>query len=160
MLINYIMGSRLLYGMARHGFLPAILGRIHPKRRTPHVAILVLLGLIVILALAGDVQALASATALLLLFSFAVVNAALVVLKRRPNEPPGGFEVPIFVPILGVLINVTLIVARVADSKADPRAPIIVLWIVLGVTALYFLLRPKNVTEESLEAAEHDAEAI
>jgi amino acid transporter len=160
MLINYIMGSRLLYGMARHGFLPSALGRIHAGRRTPHVAIVTLLMLIVILSLAGDVPALASATALLLLFSFAVVNASLIVLKLRPGEPPGGFEVPIIVPAIGILINVTLIVARVTDQESDSRAPRIVLWIVLGVTALYFLLRPKSITEESLAAAEHDAETM
>ncbi|HRQ89845.1 MAG TPA: amino acid permease, partial [Bacteroidia bacterium] len=38
-LLNYIMGSRLLYGMSRQGLLPKFLGRVHPKRRTPHFAI-------------------------------------------------------------------------------------------------------------------------
>ncbi|NUQ01963.1 MAG: amino acid permease, partial [Armatimonadetes bacterium] len=33
-LLNYIMGSRLLYGMSRQGLLPAFLGRVHPVRRT------------------------------------------------------------------------------------------------------------------------------
>jgi amino acid transporter len=160
MLINYIMGSRLLYGMARHGLLPSVLGRIHAQRRTPHIAIVTLLILIVILALVGDVSSLAAATALLLLFSFAVVNASLIVLKLRPGEQPGAFEVPIFVPVLGILINVTLIIARILDKNSDPKAPIIVLWIVAGVTALYFILRPKTVTEEELAAAEHDAETI
>ena len=42
-LINYIMGSRLLYGMARQGLVPAALGRVHARRRTPHLAILTLL---------------------------------------------------------------------------------------------------------------------
>ena len=160
MLINYIMGSRLLYGMARHGLLPSILGRIHAGRRTPHIAILTLLMLIVILALVGDVSSLAAATALLLLFSFAVVNASLIILKLRPGEKPGAFEVPTFVPVVGILINVTLIIARIFDKDSDPKAPIIVLWIVAGVTALYFILRPKTITEEELAAAEHDAETI
>jgi amino acid transporter len=163
MLINYIMGSRLLYGMARQGLLPEMLGYVHATRRTPHVAIFTLLVLVLILALSGGkegVKTLASATALLLLFSFMVVNTALIVLKLRPNEPRGAFEVPIVVPIVGILINLTLIVARITDPNSDPRAPMIVLWIVLGVTALYFLMRPKSITEESLAAAEHDAETM
>jgi amino acid transporter len=147
MLINYIMGSRLLYGMARQGLLPSLLGRIHAHRRTPHVAILVLFALIVILALSGNVQDLASATALLLLFSFAVVNAALVVLKLRPGEPRGNFEVPIFVPAIGVIINLTLILARLTEGGANPRAPYIAGWILAGISVLYFIIRPPAISE-------------
>src|SRR3990172_9699232 len=46
MLINFIMRSMLLYGMARQGLLPAVLGRVPAKRHTPHVAILTLLVLV------------------------------------------------------------------------------------------------------------------
>jgi amino acid transporter len=42
-LLNYVMGSRLAYGMARQGLLPKALGRVHAGRRTPHVAIGILL---------------------------------------------------------------------------------------------------------------------
>ena len=64
-LINYIMGSRLLYGMARQQLLPAVLGRVHPRRHTPHIAIFTLLALVLVLALSGGddaVKQLASAT--------------------------------------------------------------------------------------------------
>lgn len=156
-LINYVMGSRLLYGMARQGLLPAALGRVHAKRHTPHVAIFTLLAIVLVLALSGGsdaVKQLAFATALLLLFSFMVVNSALVVLKLRPGEPRGGFEVPLFVPILGILVNATLIVARLADDEAGLRAPLIAGAIVVVATILYFVIRPTNVTEESLAALE------
>jgi APA family basic amino acid/polyamine antiporter len=157
MLINYIMGSRLLYGMARQGLLPAVLGRIHATRRTPHVAIFTLLLIVLILALsAGEegVRTLADSTALLLLLAFIVVNSSLVVLKLRPDEPPGAFEVPIFVPILGILINATMIAARVTQGVGDSLAPNIAGSIILVATILYFVIRPTNVTEESLAAVE------
>ena len=48
----------------------------------------------------------------LMLIAFVVVNTALVVLKRRPGEPQGAFEVPVFVPVLGALVCLTLIVLR------------------------------------------------
>ena len=114
-LINYIMGSRLLYGMARQGLMPAILGRVHPTRHTPHVAILTLLVVVLVLAVSGGedaVKQLAVATALLLLCSFIVVNTSLIVLKLRPGEPAGGFEVPIIIPALGILVNATMIVVQ------------------------------------------------
>lgn len=154
-LINYIMGSRLLYGMARQGLLPAVLGRVHAKRHTPHVAIFALLVVVLILALSGGpdaVKQLASATALLLLFSFMVVNSALVTLKLRANEPRGAFEVPVFVPLLGIIVNATLIVGRVMTGEGGLRAPAIAGLIIFAATILYFVLRPTNVSEEALAA--------
>jgi amino acid transporter len=156
-LINYIMGSRMLYGMARQGLLPAVLGRIHGKRNTPHVAIVTLLVLVLILAFAGGqdaVKQLATSTALLLLFSFMVVNSALVVLKLRPGEPHGRFEVPLFIPICGILVNAALIASRLTSGEGGMRAPIISGCIVAVATALYFVLRPKNITDEALAALE------
>ncbi len=159
-LINYIMGSRLLYGMARQGLLPAILGRLHPKRHTPHIAIRVLLGVVLVLALSGGpdaVKQLADTTALLLLTSFIVVNTSLIVLKRRPKEPAGSFEVPIIVPALGVVVNAMMIVARITSSTAGGRAVVIAGVIITGIVILYFIGRAGKVTETSLAAAEEEA---
>ena len=159
MLINYIMGSRLLYGMARQGLLPAILGRVHRARHTPHVAILVLLAAVLVLAVSGGADAvkqLADATALLLLCSFIVVNASLIALKLRRGEPAGDFEVPILIPALGIFVNLTMIVARVASAEAGVRALAIAGVIVACISALYFVIRPKNVTEEALAAIEQE----
>jgi amino acid transporter len=85
-LLNYVTASRLTYGMARQGLLPAVLGRVHPRTRTPHVAVGALLVVVVALMLAGDIGQLASATVLLLLAVFACVNVALLVLQRRPGR--------------------------------------------------------------------------
>ena len=120
-LINYITTSRLFFGMARDGHLPPVLSRVHPVRRTPHVAIGLIFALIAVLILAGDISELASATVLLLLLVFLVVNSALVVLKLRPDEPRGGFELPIAVPALGAVVCVVMFGARV--GAGDWRAP-------------------------------------
>jgi amino acid transporter len=183
MLINYVMGSRLLYGMARQGLLPAALGRVHRRRKTPHIAILVLLLIVIALAFtndaihylkgfargpihdflvkleqAGPISSLASATSLLLLFSFMVVNGSLVALKFRRGEPKGAFEVPIIIPALGILVNGALIVIRFIDaSRAGWLAPIIAGIMIAAITALFFTFRPKNVTEESLAAIEAES---
>lgn len=152
-LINYIMGSRLLYGMARQGLLPAALGRVHPTRRTPHVAVMVLLVVVVLLALSGGVTQLANATALLLLTCFVVVNVALIVLKTRKGEPPGGFEVPVVIPALGAIACAALIAARVATPDArgefEWRAPATAAAVLGAIVLLYAVHRPKSVTEEA-----------
>jgi APA family basic amino acid/polyamine antiporter len=148
-LLNYLMGSRLLYGMSRQGLLPAMLGRLHPVRKSPHVAFVALFGVVSGLILSGGVKQLAEATVLLLLMVFTTVNIALVVLKRRPGEPRGGFEPPMVVPVLGALVCALLIVVRVqaAFNGADPSqriAPLIAGAIVLVGGVLYFALKPKN----------------
>jgi basic amino acid/polyamine antiporter, APA family len=177
-LINYVMGSRMLYGMSRQGLVPSALGRIHRSRNTPHIAILTLLVLVTVLAFtndaivilqgytggvvrdflvrlekAGAISSLASATSLLLLFSFMIVNGSLIALKLRPGEPRGAFEVPIVVPALGMAVNAALIFTRFKDAAtAGWLAPIIAGLMIAAISFLYFVIRPKNVTEETLAA--------
>lgn len=152
-LLNYIMGSRMIYGMARHGLLPKPLGTVHPVRRTPHVAILVLMAIVLVLAFVGDIRDLASATSVLLLVVFIAVNAALIVLKRRPEEPRGAFEVPSIVPAGGVLVCTSLL------FFAAPKARWIALILLASIAIVYFVVRPRGITEETLVEIEEDTVA-
>lgn len=136
---NYITASRLIYGMARQGLLPAVFGKVHAGRRTPHIAIAVLFLVLAPLALLGTIAELAAATVLLLLLVFAVTNAALFILKRRKGEKPGRFEVPLFVPALGAFVCLVLVVTRVATG--DWRAPALAGALLLGCLATYALMR-------------------
>jgi amino acid transporter len=143
-LLNYVMGSRLLYGMARQGFLPRALGDVHPTRRTPHKAIFALLAVTTVLALSGDISTLASATSVILLGVFLVVHASLLALRRRESEPKGAFEVPWPVPVLGIAVCAAVL------AHATPAAFRIAGFLLLGVAALYAITRPKHLREEDL----------
>lgn len=142
-LVNYVTASRLLYGMSRQGLLPDKLGIVHAVRQTPHFAIAALLCVLIPLALTGTAKALAEATVLLLLFVFAVVNGALFILKRRPGEAPGRFEVPLLVPAAGAIVCVILVAFRVATG--EPAAPLIAGVLIAGILAIYAALRPKPI---------------
>lgn len=144
-LVNYIMGSRLVYGMARQGLVPRALGVVHPIRRTPHLAILALMTIVIVLALLGDISQLASATSALLLTVFMVVNAALIVLQRRPDEPKGAFEIPAFVPAFGILVCAAML------SRAQREALVMAGLLLLGIGVLYAVLRPKTIPQEMPE---------
>jgi basic amino acid/polyamine antiporter, APA family len=151
-LLNYLMGSRLLYGMSRQGLLPAILGEIHPRRQTPRAAVIALFGVVTLLILSGGVKPMAEATVLLLLIVFTLVNLSLVVIKRRTGEPAGGFDVPLAVPVLGALVCALLVVVRVHAAFADGKpgaagAPIIALGIFGLSFLLYLVMRPKRVVD-------------
>lgn len=145
-LVNYVTASRLAYGMAHQGLLPAWLGRVHPRTRTPHWAILTLFAVITPLAFAGTIAELASATVLLLLTVFAFMNGALIILKRREGEAKGQFEVPLAVPVLGVLVCAGLMIVRVAAGEW--HAPAIAGGLLGAILAVYFLFRPKRAETE------------
>jgi APA family basic amino acid/polyamine antiporter len=145
-LVNYVTSSRLVYGMARQGLLPPALARVHSRTRTPHVAAIGLLALLLPLGLFGTVANLASASVLLLLAVFAVVNGALFILKGRKEEVAGRFEVPRWVPAAGTVICLLLVGFRVASS--DWHAPALAGGLLLGIVALYGLVRPKEEGEE------------
>jgi basic amino acid/polyamine antiporter, APA family len=140
-LVNYVTASRLIYGMAHQGLLPLRFGDVHAERRTPHVAILALFLVAMPLALFGTIAELAAATVLLLLLVFAVVNAALFVLKRRPGEKHGYFEIPPAVPALGALVCLVLVMVRVGTG--DWRAPAIAGALLLASAVIYAIVRPK-----------------
>ncbi|MFC3691791.1 APC family permease [Chenggangzhangella methanolivorans] len=137
-LVNWVMGSRLLYGMSRQGLMPEALGKVNASRKTPHVAIVTIFGIVVVLSLIGDIKALAASTVLLLLTVFTVVNVALVILKQREPAPEGTFEVPVFIPMLGALVCSALIVVRLFQG-GDFTAPAIAIGLILLITALYFV---------------------
>ncbi|MCQ9707656.1 APC family permease [Streptomyces albidoflavus] len=126
-LLTGIMASRLAYGMARDGLLPAALTRLLPRRRTPWAAIAATTAPALLLALTGSVATLASTLVLLLLVVFLIVNTAVFVL-RREDGTPGHFRVPAVLPVLGVASCVLL--ATQVEAEVWLRTAV-----VLGVAA-------------------------
>jgi APA family basic amino acid/polyamine antiporter len=105
-LINMLMASRLLYGMANERILPRAFGIVHPFRRTPWVAILFTTAIAAILvATAGQngVARLGGTTALLLLVVFTIVNIAVLVL-RRETVSHRHFRAPTWAPVLAAVL--------------------------------------------------------
>ena len=113
-LINMIMASRLLYGMAEQGIMPRILGRTHRTRKTPWVAILFTTVLALGLVVTGDIGALANTTVLLLLLSFTLVNIAVLILRRDRVEHR-HFWVPAWIPALGAVTCLVLMTQFTVD---------------------------------------------
>ncbi|MET8800164.1 APC family permease [Nocardia sp. NPDC004568] len=102
-LINMLMASRLLYGMAKHKVIPRSLGRVNRSRRTPHIAILFTTLLAFgLLTFVDQVPELGGTTALLLLGVFTIVNIAVLVL-RRDRVAHDHFRTPTPLPVLGAV---------------------------------------------------------
>lgn len=158
-LMNMLMASRLLYGMARQGVLPQFLGKVHSTRRSPWVAILFSTALAIALVAYvnldsenGIVGSLGGTTALLLLCVFAVVNVSLLVL-RRDKAPADAFRAPTIIPILGVVFCLFL-AGPWARSRADwVQYEIAGLLLVIGVVlwAVTWLVNRINYKKGNIE---------
>ncbi|PSK95952.1 amino acid/polyamine/organocation transporter (APC superfamily) [Murinocardiopsis flavida] len=101
-LINMMMASRLLYGMSNERIIPSVFGRVLAFRRTPFVSILFTSILAIILVSSVDIASLGGTTSLLLLMVFAVVNVAVLVLRRDPVAH-SHYSAPTWAPVLGVI---------------------------------------------------------
>lgn len=112
-LIQIIMASRLLFGLASSGQLPRILARINPFTHTPLPATGLATGAVLALALVGGLAPLAATTSLLMLGVFALVNLALLKVKRRQPRPEGIRVYPAWVPALGFLVSAGFVIFEV-----------------------------------------------
>ena len=142
-LINMIMASRLLYGMAQEGVVPAPLGIVGSARRTPWVAILFTTAIAAVLIITGDLSKLADTTVALLVIVFAIVNASVLFLRRDPVDHE-HFRVPSIFPVLGVGVSIALLTQIEAEVWA--RAGILialglVLWL---LNALALRVQPAS----------------
>lgn len=112
--VQLIMASRVIYGLARQGNLPAVFARISPATQTPDVATAAATGLALVFALGLPLDRLADVTAHLTLGLFCLIDAALIVIKLRDGPPPEGtFTVPLWVPVAGVASTVLFLIAPV-----------------------------------------------
>ena len=104
-LIQIVMASRVLYGLSAQGALPAAIGRINSRTRTPLVATSVVIGVIVVLAVWLPIEPLAETTSVITLAIFAMVNLALIMIKRRDPRPAGVPVFPAAVPVAGLIAS-------------------------------------------------------
>jgi amino acid transporter len=109
-LIELVMLARLLYGMARRGWLPRGLAAV--SRRSVPVAATLWAGAVVLaLTVALPFVSLVAVTSTITLLVFAIVNLALWQLQRR-RPRAAGFRVPRFIPPLAAVANVVLALAQ------------------------------------------------
>ncbi|WP_167003041.1 APC family permease [Mumia sp. ZJ430] len=113
-LINMLMASRLIYGMAKQRVLPPGLAHVGARRQTPWVAILfttvIACGLITYVFSASDdaIATLGGTTALLLLGVFTIVNITVLVLRRDPVDDD-HFVTPTVLPVIAGVTSLYLV---------------------------------------------------
>lgn len=104
-LVQIVMASRVIYGLASRGQLPAVLSSVHPRTHTPLKATLLAGAIMLTLALLGNLAILAEITSVLMLGVFALVNVALLRLKLKTADgvQGDGFRIHPWVPTAGAI---------------------------------------------------------
>ena len=140
--------SRLTYSMGQHRQLPEVLRQVHPRYRTPYVAIGVFSVVVAITLLPGQTEFLATMYSFGAMLSFTIAHAAVIQLRRnnehieRTWKPPMnvrafGFEVP----VTAVLGGLGTFAAWIVVMALNPRTLAVGAgWMALGI-GLYILYR-------------------
>jgi APA family basic amino acid/polyamine antiporter len=140
--------SRLTYSMGQHRQLPEALRQVHPKYRTPYIAILIFGAIAIVTLLPGKTDFLATMYSFGAMLSFTIAHVAVIQLRRvqpdveRTWKPRGnvrafGFDVP----ITAVLGGLGTFAAWIVVMALNPRTLFVgTAWMVLGI-AVYVLYR-------------------
>ena len=86
-----LLMPRVLHSMAERGELPAVFGEVHPRFRTPMIAIVACSAVALALGIWGTFRTAAVLSAVVRLLIYGVTCAALVRLRRRPGAPAAGW---------------------------------------------------------------------
>lgn len=138
-----LAGPRYLYALARDGFGPRALSFLHPRFRTPEVAIVTQTAIALPLAFTGSFEALATLSAVARLATYFGTALAIPVLRRKLPQTPGSFRLPggPTIPIAAALLCVVFAVsANARNLIAGAMA--------LGIGYLLYLYRRRGREEE------------
>ncbi len=104
-----IASPRVPFAMAEHGQLPKVFAAIHPRFRTPHIAILAHGGLAWLLTETGSVVGALTISTLTRLITYVATCAALLMLRQRPGTAAKArFAAPAGATVAAVAIAASL----------------------------------------------------
>jgi amino acid transporter len=132
-----LSSPRMLFAMARDGFLPAGLGRLHPRTAAPYVASLAHAAIAAALAVSGSFAALAVVATLIVIIVYVVGCAAALELRRRDVALAGA---PLRIPALSAFAVVGS-AAMLWVGLQSTRAEAIAIAALIAATTLIYWLR-------------------
>ena len=125
--------ARVAFAMGRHYNLPHKFSAIHPKNKTPYIAIL-LSGLIMAVMASGlPLDQIAIAAGVIFLLLFTQVNLAAINIRRIYGDKLDyGFKTPFFpvIPIIGIFLKIGLAIYLLVT---EPLSWVItIVWVAIG----------------------------
>ncbi len=141
--------SRVAFAMARDANLPAAIGRVHPARATPHVAIALSALIVIGMAVWLPIEDVAAAADIMFLLLFIQVNVAVIRLRALRPDLDRGFRVP-WMPWIPVLAIVTMVFLGAVLLTEYPLGWMAVLgWLLIGGVVYYGYGRKREIAQEA-----------
>lgn len=105
-----LSGPRYLYALAADGFGPRVLAYVHPRFRTPVVAVLLQTAIALPLALTGSFVELAALSVVARLATYLGTAASVPMLRRKFPDAPGVVRIPggPVIPVVAALLCIVL----------------------------------------------------
>ncbi|MGA7157601.1 MAG: amino acid permease [Acidobacteriaceae bacterium] len=134
MLVMMLGQTRVLYTMSRDGLLPKWVSDIHPRFHTPWLVTIAVGVLVAFLAAFFNISFLGELVSLGTLLAFSIVCVGVWVMRKRQPDAPRPFRTPWvpFVPIMGILISLSLMVSSDTPAKIGFFS-----WLLIGLV-VYF----------------------
>ncbi len=134
-LLILLASSRIVYGIGADKEFPNIVAKIHPKTRTPYIAIILIMIASIGFAF-SDIRFAASATDLFLFAIFVAINSAVIMLRIKKPQEKRPFRIPFNIKnipitaVLGILTSILLI--------THIELPIIIIFLGMTAEGIYF----------------------
>lgn len=145
-LILLIVGSRMLYGMAKQGMFHKSLAKVHRKRRTPYLSVLLFMIISMVFVLFGDIKIVAEITNFGAFLIFLSVNISLIYVRYRyKTDSKKIFKVPLnigrfpLIPFFGALFCFGMF------FYFDFLIILFNIFIILIGVVLFFIIKPKRI---------------
>ena len=140
--------SRLTYSMGQYRQLPEALRQVHPRYRTPYIAIIIFAAIAIITMLPGQTDLLATMYSFGAMLSFTIAHVAVIQLRRKEGDRERTWKPPFNVRAFGAELPLTAIFGGLGTFTAwivvmalNPRTLAIGLgWMALGIV-VYLLYR-------------------
>ena len=135
-----LAGPRYLFAMARDGFGPRFLARVHPRFRTPAAAVILQTAIALPLASSGSFVTLAALSVVARLATYLGTAAAVPVLRRKIPARPATIRLPggALIPVAAGLLTVGLAASATAKNLLAGAGA-------LAVGFVLYLLRDRGV---------------
>jgi len=140
--------SRLTYSMGQHRQLPESLRQVHPRYRTPYIAIMVFAAVAIVTLVPGKTEFLATMYSFGAMLSFTVAHVSVIQLRRALSEQERPWRPRLNVRAFGFLVPITAVLGGLGTFSAwivvmalNPRTLAVGTgWMALGIL-VYVLYR-------------------
>ncbi len=140
--------SRLTYSMGQYRQLPEALRQVHPRYRTPYIAIMIFAAVAIVTMLPGQTDLLATMYSFGAMLSFTIAHVAVIQLRRKESDRERTWKPPLNfrafgseLPMTAVLGGLGTFTAWIVVMALNPRTLAIGLgWMAFGIV-VYLLYR-------------------